>query len=106
MERWGMLMICAAAGLVLGGVPASAVETARGKERAEASTPGSERQRTAHTGRRRTVRVERGKASYYAPGLAGRPMADGGRFDPRSEAAAHRTLRLCHGSRRPGRENP
>jgi rare lipoprotein A len=85
-----MLMACAAAALAWGGPPAAAAETARGKGPVEASSPRAEGQRAA----RARGRVERGKASYYAPRLAGRRMADGGRFDPRSDAAAHRTLPL------------
>ncbi|WP_431268767.1 septal ring lytic transglycosylase RlpA family protein [Dankookia sp. P2] len=33
-----------------------------------------------------------GHASYYAPHFAGRPMANGQRFDPGANTAAHRTL--------------
>lgn len=41
------------------------------------------------------IRLERGKASYYHPErFTGRPMANGERFDPRSNSAAHRTLPL------------
>jgi len=90
MRHVGMLMACAAAALAWGGPPAAAAETARGKGPVEASSPRAEGQRAA----RARGRVERGKASYYAPRLAGRRMADGGRFDPRSDAAAHRTLPL------------
>ena len=50
---------------------------------AEAGSPRAEAQRT-----------QRGKASYYSPRLAGRRMANGDRFDPNSNAAAHRTLPL------------
>jgi rare lipoprotein A len=40
-------------------------------------------------------RPQRGQASYYDPDrFAGRPMANGDRFDPQSNAAAHRTLPL------------
>jgi rare lipoprotein A len=40
-------------------------------------------------------RPQRGEASYYDPHrFAGRPMANGDRFDPQSNAAAHRTLPL------------
>ena len=90
MRHVGMLMACAAAALAWGGPPAAAAETARGKGPVEASSPRAEGQWAA----RARGRVERGKASYYAPRLAGRRMADGGRFDPRSDAAAHRTLPL------------
>jgi rare lipoprotein A len=40
-------------------------------------------------------RPQRGEASYYHPErFSGRPMANGDRFDPQSNAAAHRTLPL------------
>jgi rare lipoprotein A len=40
-------------------------------------------------------RPHRGEASYYHPErFTGRPMANGDRFDPESNAAAHRTLPL------------
>lgn len=92
MKRLGMVVACAAAALVCGGPPAAAAGQARGKARAEASAPPSGAQRASRA--RGAARVERGKASYYAPRLAGRRMADGGRFDPRSDSAAHRTLPL------------
>ena len=38
--------------------------------------------------------TQRGHASIYASSLAGRRMADGGRFDPRSDTVASRTLPL------------
>ncbi|MGG5822313.1 septal ring lytic transglycosylase RlpA family protein [Falsiroseomonas sp. HW251] len=39
--------------------------------------------------------VQRGTASYYHPqNFTNRPMANGDRFDPNSNAAAHRTLPL------------
>lgn len=38
---------------------------------------------------------QRGQASYYHPErFTGRPMANGERFDPNSNSAAHRTLPL------------
>lgn len=40
-------------------------------------------------------RTQRGEASFYHPErFSGRPMANGDRFDPESNAAAHRTLPL------------
>jgi rare lipoprotein A len=40
-------------------------------------------------------RPQRGEASYYHPErFTNRPMANGDRFDPESNAAAHRTLPL------------
>lgn len=39
--------------------------------------------------------AQRGEASFYHPDrFTGRPMANGDRFDPESNAAAHRTLPL------------
>ncbi|WP_408015087.1 septal ring lytic transglycosylase RlpA family protein [Roseomonas harenae] len=43
---------------------------------------------------RRPHRVQRGHASIYASQLAGRRMADGSRFDPRSDTVASKTLPL------------
>lgn len=42
--------------------------------------------------RPRASAVQRGHASYYAPKFNGRRMANGKRFDPRSQSAAHRSL--------------
>src|SRR5690606_25887307 len=39
-------------------------------------------------------RPQRGLASYYSTRLRARRTADGGRFDPNSDTAAHRTLPL------------
>jgi len=36
--------------------------------------------------------VLRGEASWYGPGFAGRPTANGETFDPRAMTAAHQTL--------------
>jgi rare lipoprotein A len=38
--------------------------------------------------------TQHGKASYYASRFAGRRMANGERFDPNSNSAAHKTLPL------------
>jgi rare lipoprotein A len=92
MKRLGMLAACAAAALVWSGAPAPAAERARGERRAEAPAPRAEARQPNRP--RTAARAQRGKASFYAPNLAGRRMADGGRFDPRSDAAAHRTLPL------------
>lgn len=92
MRRWGMLKACAAAALVCYGAPAPAAGAPPSERHSGASTPRAEPRQPS--GARSATRVQRGKASYYAPNLAGRRMADGGRFDPRSDAAAHRTLPL------------
>lgn len=39
-------------------------------------------------------RTQRGQASYYAPKFNGRKMANGRRFNPESNSAAHKTLPL------------
>ena len=39
-------------------------------------------------------RTQRGEASFYGPQFSGRRTASGGRFDPNSNMAAHRTLPL------------
>lgn len=38
--------------------------------------------------------TQRGEASYYGPQFAGRRMANGERFDPQSNSAAHKSLPL------------
>lgn len=40
------------------------------------------------------ARAQKGEASVYSTRLSGRTMADGTRFDPRSDAAASKTLPL------------
>ena len=102
MKRSGLFAACVAAALAWGGLPVqTAAGTARSKGWDVASPPraGAERQRSS--GRDRTAaarapvrRFERGRASYYSMRLAGQRMADGGRFNPRSDAAAHRSLPL------------
>jgi rare lipoprotein A len=42
----------------------------------------------------RAATAQRGRASIYASRLAGRRMADGSRFDPRSDTVASKTLPL------------
>ena len=52
------------------------------------------REERARPGEDTSGRVQRGEASYYHPKLEGRPMANGERFDARSNSAASRTLPL------------
>lgn len=47
---------------------------------------------TPHTAAQ--ARPQRGQASYYAPKFNGRRMANGARFDPNGQNAAHRSLPL------------
>jgi rare lipoprotein A (peptidoglycan hydrolase) len=47
-------------------------------------------QLTAHP----AAREQRGWASWYGPGFAGRPTASGERFSPQALTAAHRSLPL------------
>lgn len=60
-----------------------------GQKGQEAARPGHRRVNAAHHGR-----TQKGKASVYAASLQGRTMADGTRFEPRSNAAASKTLAL------------
>jgi rare lipoprotein A len=78
-------MAAGAAFMVLGVTTPSLSPSADAAERAR--NP-QQHQRAAH------ARPERGTASYYAPRLNGRRMANGRRFDARSNSAAHRTLPL------------
>jgi rare lipoprotein A len=55
-----------------------------------AATEGEEMQRSAAAAEAAVQQV--GIASYYGPQFAGRRMANGQRFDPRSATVAHRTL--------------
>lgn len=48
----------------------------------------------AHRAPTRTIRPQKGEASVYSTRLSGRRMADGTPFDPRSDAAASKTLPL------------
>ncbi|WP_211257460.1 septal ring lytic transglycosylase RlpA family protein [Muricoccus aerilatus] len=111
MSFWKVALLCASIGLAM--VQAPALAAGGGKDTRHASADASQR---AHpvlrsvTGRRArqaraqerrsTIRrghaavTQRGHASIYASSLAGRRMADGGRFDPRSDSVASRTLPL------------
>lgn len=44
--------------------------------------------------RAKQARPQRGQASYYAPKFNGRRMANGARFNPNANNAAHKTLPL------------
>ncbi|MFC7735684.1 septal ring lytic transglycosylase RlpA family protein [Roseomonas sp. GCM10028921] len=76
--RASALLACLALALA---APAAAVEERNPRERAR---PGDDT----------TGRAQRGKASYYHRSLHGRQMANGERFDTRSNSAASRTLPL------------
>ena len=54
------------------------------------AAPRQERQQQASPERR----SQEGEASYYGAQFNGRKMANGERFDPRSDSAAHRSLPL------------
>jgi rare lipoprotein A len=49
---------------------------------------------TAASARQPAPRVQRGRASFYSTKFRGRRMANGERFNPRSNSAAHRSLPL------------
>lgn len=61
---------------------------------AEAAPRQESRGAAAAPARRKEARSQRGKASYYGRKFNGRRMANGERFDPNSNSAAHRTLPL------------
>ncbi len=72
--------------------PASPSFDATVPSTAEGGTdPADEALRRAHQGRA-PLRTDRGLATYYSDGLAGRPTASGEPYDPRAFVAAHRTL--------------
>ncbi len=56
-------------------------------------TPSADQTR-ARPGDDTSGRIQRGEASYYHPSLHGRTMANGEKFDMRSNSAASRTLPL------------
>lgn len=60
------------------------------KQRQAQSRPAASQPRQAARGQQ----VQRGRASYYGPEFNGRRMANGARFNPQSNVAAHRTLPL------------
>ena len=61
---------------------------------ARAQTQTQTHQAQAQQARPHQARPQRGTASFYAPKFNGRRMANGRRFDARSNSAAHRTLPL------------
>jgi rare lipoprotein A len=77
------------------GTEAPPVEVARAREtpRAGDVPPAGERPRAEPpSGRGRVKSVQLGKATYYAPRLAGHLTANGERYDPGKLTAAHPTL--------------
>lgn len=85
MTKMATLLAAGAAVLVLGaGVPGPLASEAAAAERTPAVSKAKPGQ----------ARPQRGKASYYAPKFNGRRMANGGRFNPNSNSAAHKTLPL------------
>jgi peptidoglycan lytic transglycosylase len=91
------VVICAALGTALGlagpGGPAQGNRLSPGadtpRQEAPASRAGPPRAAVDHSGRE-----QRGRAAVFARELAGRRMADGGRFDPEASVAASGTLPL------------
>ena len=66
------------------------------RQRPTAAKPQRTRQASARPQPQKptAARPQRGTASYYAQRFNGRRMANGARFDARSNSAAHRTLPL------------
>ncbi len=88
----GIVMLLLAA-LVFSGVLSPRPQSSRMAAAAllpvkEASMPVKD----ATAGEPTTVPLGSGEASYYGPGLEGRPTASGETFDPTELTAAHRTL--------------
>lgn len=84
-----------AAALVAVFAAAPAAEARSARERAQRDQ--AEQARTgqaARPPRAAAARPQRGVASYYSPRFRNRRTAEGGRFDPASDTAAHRTLPL------------
>jgi rare lipoprotein A len=80
MTNMARLLAAAAALLVLGaGAPGPMASTAFAAERASAA---------------KHAKPQRGKASYYSTKFSGRRMANGKRFNPNADNAAHKTLPL------------
>lgn len=71
--------------------PARAHQQARAQRPARHQTASKAK---AHRAPARTIRPQKGEASVYSTRLSGRKMADGTPFDPRSDAAASKTLPL------------
>ncbi len=86
MRRMNTLAACAVLGATWLAVPA----TAMGEPRDSAAR----QQQTNRAAPHRPPAAQRGRASYYAPSLAGRRTASGTRFDPNANVAASKTLPL------------
>ena len=97
-----MAMAAGAALMVLGvaapnlSTSADAAERARTTQHQRASNAPRQRPKAARPQQQTptAARPQRGTASYYAQRFNGRRMANGKRFDARSNSAAHRTLPL------------
>ncbi len=70
-------------------LPAGAQEPAHGPQLKPSRLKPSEPVKIDRSGKPR-----HGKASYYGPGFAGKPMADGTPMNPKADIAASRTLPL------------
>lgn len=70
------------------------------RAKAAKAAPKPTRRAPAHA-----ARAQKGEASVYSNRLSGRTMADGTRFDPRSDAAASKTLPLGSTARVTNLEN-
>jgi rare lipoprotein A len=88
-----MALAIGAAALVAAFAAAPAAEARSARERAQRDQPARTGQ-AARPPRDAAARPQRGVASYYSPRFRNRRTAEGGRFDPASDTAAHRTLPL------------
>lgn len=84
-----------AAALAAAFAAASAAEARPARERVQRDQTAQARAgQNARPPRAASTRPQRGVASYYSPRFRNRRTAEGGRFDPASDTAAHRTLPL------------
>ena len=70
----------------------SAVATQNNADSVGTPAPVVENLMTEEAEKAATKSLGSGEASYYGPGFAGRPTANGERFNPSEMTAAHRTL--------------
>ncbi|WP_149536979.1 septal ring lytic transglycosylase RlpA family protein [Siccirubricoccus phaeus] len=89
---WAALLALAVLGASVEHGPLSQANAAERHARGAETRRPSQAQPRAAT--RPQPQVQRGRASYYSPRFNGRRMANGARFNPNSNVAAHRTLPL------------
>lgn len=93
-RRSGRLAACAAVavGALLGACAPVAVRTDGGPTTIPSATPAATLAAVARNAATPAITEERGVASWYGPGFAGRRTANGEIFDPSQLTAAHKEL--------------